>query len=151
MYRKSKVSAKKDTPEQQELQSLLLSMKSLQDNEYIDSVSRGKLWNPCENLLAITAKCEKVLSKHSGGPSDLIRDVCSESDNFTVGILNKLKPWYLLLCGQLIKAQFSGITRFFTKTLTRVLSKKHEYVLPYDKGQYIIHVYNASLCRLKIM
>ena len=32
MYRKSKVSARKDTPEQLELQSLLLSMKSLQDN-----------------------------------------------------------------------------------------------------------------------
>ena len=40
---KRKVSAKKDTPEQLELQSLLLSMKSLQDNEYIDSVSWGKL------------------------------------------------------------------------------------------------------------
>ena len=65
MYRKSNVSAKKDTPEQQELQSLLLSMKSLQDNEYIDSLSQGKLWNPCENLLAITAECEKVFRQHT--------------------------------------------------------------------------------------
>ena len=72
MYRKSKVSAKKDTPEQLELQSLLLSMKSLQDNEYIDSVSRGKLWNPCENLLAITAECEKVFRQHSAG---LVREI----------------------------------------------------------------------------
>ena len=54
MYRKCKVSAKKDTPEQLELQSLLLSMNSLQDNEYIDSVSRGKLWSPCKNLLALS-------------------------------------------------------------------------------------------------
>ena len=83
--------------------------------------------------------------------SDFIRDVCSESDDFTVGILNKLKPSYLLLCGQLIKAQFSGITRFFRKTLTRILSRKHEYVPSYHKGQYIIHAYNASLCRVKIM
>ena len=67
MYRKSKVSAKKDTPKQLELQSLLLSMKSLQHNEYIDSVSRGKLWNLCENLLAITAECEKVFKQHSAG------------------------------------------------------------------------------------
>ena len=72
MYRKSKVSAKKDTPEQLELQSLLLSMKSLQDNEYIDSVSWGKLWNPCENLLAITAECEKVFRQHSAG---LVREI----------------------------------------------------------------------------
>ena len=42
-------------------------MKSLQDNEYIDSVSRGKLWNLCENLLAITAECEKVFRQHSAG------------------------------------------------------------------------------------
>ena len=72
MYRKSKVCARKDTPEQLELQSLLLSMKSLQDNEYIDSLSRGKLWNPCENLLAITAECEKVFRQHSAG---LVREI----------------------------------------------------------------------------
>jgi hypothetical protein len=72
MYRKSKVSARKETPEQLELQSLLLSMKSLQDNEYIDSLSRGKLWNPCENLLAITAECEKVFRQHSAG---LVREI----------------------------------------------------------------------------
>ena len=75
MYRKSKVPAKKDIPEQLELQYLLLSMKSLQDNEYnqcIDSVSGGKLWNPCENLLAITAECEKVLRQHSAG---LVREI----------------------------------------------------------------------------
>ncbi|CAB4016877.1 Hypothetical predicted protein [Paramuricea clavata] len=40
MYRKSKVSARKETPEQLEIQSLLLSTKSLQDNEYILSFSR---------------------------------------------------------------------------------------------------------------
>ena len=67
MYRKCKVSAKKDTPEQLELQSLLLRINSLQDNEYIDSVSRGKLWSPCKNLLAITAECEKVFRQHSAG------------------------------------------------------------------------------------
>ena len=71
MYRKSKISAKK-APEQLELQSLLLSIKSLQDNEYINSVSRGKLWNPCENLLAITAECEKVFRQHSAG---LVREI----------------------------------------------------------------------------
>ena len=72
MYQKSKICARKVTPEQVELQSLLLSMKSLQDNEYIDSLSRGKLWNPCENLLAITAKCEKVFRQHSVG---LVREI----------------------------------------------------------------------------
>ena len=47
MFRKSKATGKgKETPEQLELQSLLLSMKSLGDNEYINSLSRGKLWNP---------------------------------------------------------------------------------------------------------
>ena len=46
---------------------LLLSMKSLQDNEYIDSLSQGKLWNPCKNLLAITAECEKLFRQHSAG------------------------------------------------------------------------------------
>jgi hypothetical protein len=42
-------------------------MKSLQDNEYIDSLSRGKLWNPCKNLLAISAECEKVIWQHNAG------------------------------------------------------------------------------------
>ena len=37
MYRKSKVAAKQ-TAERAELQSLLLSMKSMDDNEYIDSL-----------------------------------------------------------------------------------------------------------------
>ena len=41
-------------------------------NEYIDSLSRGKLWNPCENLLVITAKCEKVFRQHSAG---LVREI----------------------------------------------------------------------------
>ena len=38
MYRKSKVSAEKDTPEQLELQSLPIEHEVIQDNEYIDSV-----------------------------------------------------------------------------------------------------------------
>ena len=55
MFRKSK-STGKEIPEQLELPSLLLSVKSLDDNEYIDSLSRGKLWNPCENLICIAAE-----------------------------------------------------------------------------------------------
>ena len=42
-------------------------MKSLQNNEYIDTLSREKLWNPCENLLPITAECEKVFRQQSAG------------------------------------------------------------------------------------
>ena len=66
MYRKSKVAAKQ-TVERAELQSLLLSMKSMDDNEYIDSLSRGKLWNPCEDLLIVAVECEKVFRQYSGG------------------------------------------------------------------------------------
>ena len=72
MYRKSKATAGKETPEQLELQSLLSSMKSLDDNEYIDSLSRGKLWNPCENLICIAAECEKVFRQYSAG---LVREI----------------------------------------------------------------------------
>ena len=61
IFRKSKATGKgKETPEHLELQSLLLSMTPLDDNEYIDSLSRGKLWNPCKNLVGIAAECEKV-------------------------------------------------------------------------------------------
>ena len=73
MFRKSKATGKgKETPEQLELQSLLLSMKSLGDNEYIDSLSRGKLWNLCENLVSIAAECEKVFRQYSAG---LVREI----------------------------------------------------------------------------
>ena len=72
MFRKSQASAKgKETPEQLELQSLLLSMKSL-DDKYIDSLSRGKLWNPCENLICIAAECKKVFRQYSSG---LVREI----------------------------------------------------------------------------
>ena len=72
MFRKSKASAKgKETPEQLELRSLLFS-KSLDDNEYIDSLSRGKLWNPCENLICIPAECERVFRQYSSG---LVREI----------------------------------------------------------------------------
>ena len=72
MFRKSKASAKgKETPEQLELQSLLFS-KSLDNNEYIDSLSGGKLWNPCENLICIPAECEKVFRQYSSG---LVREI----------------------------------------------------------------------------
>ena len=73
MFRKSKATGKgKETPEQLELQSLLLSMKSLGDNVYIDSLSRGKLWNPCENHVGIAAECQKVFRQYSAG---LVREI----------------------------------------------------------------------------
>ena len=71
MYRRSKA-AVNQTVEQLELQSLLSCMKSLDDNEYIDSLSRGKLWNPCDNLVVIAAECEKIFRQYSAG---LVREI----------------------------------------------------------------------------
>lgn len=95
MYRKSKA-AVKQTIEQLELQSLLLSMKSLDDNEYIDSLSRGKLWNPCGNLLAITAECEQIFRQYSDG---LVRQI--PLDQVSADVLQKPKvksAWDAILC-----------------------------------------------------
>ena len=66
MFRKSKVS-KSQTPEKAELQLLLSSMKSSNENEYIDSLSRGRLWTPCESLITVATECEKVFRKYSAG------------------------------------------------------------------------------------
>ena len=66
MFRKSKVS-KSQTPEKAELQLLLSSMKSSNENEYIDSLPRGRLWTPCESLITIATECEKVFRKYSAG------------------------------------------------------------------------------------
>ena len=66
MFRKSKVS-KSQTPKKAELQLLLSSMKSFNENEYIDSLSRGRLWTPCEPLITIATECEKVFRKYSAG------------------------------------------------------------------------------------
>ena len=52
MFRKSKV-FKNQTPEKAELQLSLSSMKSSNENEYIDCLCRGRLWNPCESLITI--------------------------------------------------------------------------------------------------
>ena len=65
MFRKSKVS-KNQTAEKAELE-LLSSMKSSNENEYIDSLSRGRLWNQCESLITMATECEKVFRKYCAG------------------------------------------------------------------------------------
>ena len=56
---KTKVS-KNQTPEKTELQMLFSSMKSSNENEYIDSLSRGRLWTSRESLITIATECEKT-------------------------------------------------------------------------------------------
>ena len=109
MFRKSKATGKgKETPEQLELQSLLLSMKSLGDNEYIDSLSRGKLWNPCENLVGIAAECEKVFRQYSAG---LVREIPLEQVRADVLQKPKVKSaWDAILCDASLAKSKTSVT-----------------------------------------
>ena len=109
MFRKSKATGKgKETPEQLELQSLLLSMKSLGDNEYIDSLSRGKLWNPCENLVGIAAECEKVFRQYSAG---LVREIPLEQVRADVLQKPKVKSaWDAILCDASLARSKTSVT-----------------------------------------
>lgn len=107
MFRKSKT-AGKETPEKLELQTLLLSMKSLDDNVYIDSLSRGKLWNPCENLVVITAECEKVFRQHSAG---LVREIPLEQVRADVLQKPKVKSaWDAILCDASLAKSKTSVT-----------------------------------------
>ena len=105
MFRKSKGTGK-ETPEQLELQSLLMSMKSQDDNEYIDSLSRGNLWNPCENLVTIAAECEKVFRQNSVG---LVRELPLEQVKADVLQKPKVKSAWsaILLDATLAKSKTS--------------------------------------------
>ena len=109
MFRKSKASAKgKETLEQLELQSLLFSMKSLDDNEYIDSFSRGKVWNPCENLICIAAECEKVFRQYSSG---LVREILLEQVRADILLKPKVKSaWDAIISDASLSKSKSSVT-----------------------------------------
>jgi hypothetical protein len=60
MFRTSKYkkNSRSGDENNEELKMLLQSLK-VPDNEYIKSLSRGELWTPCENLIAIGFEAEK--------------------------------------------------------------------------------------------
>lgn len=79
LYRKSKNSKNSDSPRNQEIQAFLWSMKvPTEENEYIDSISRGALWAPNSwlvNIAEISEICFKKctqLGKPSSIPVDKI-------------------------------------------------------------------------------
>ena len=116
MFRKSKASAKgNETPEQLELQSLLFSMKLLDDNEYIDSLSRGKLWNPCENLICITADCEKAFRQYSSG---LVREIPLEQVRADILQKPKVKSaWGAIISDASLPKSKSSVTDIFLENI----------------------------------
>lgn len=66
LYRMSKFH-RSQTDTQIQIQCLLLSLKSADENEYINSLSRGGLWVPCGNLVIIAVECEKFFRKYTKG------------------------------------------------------------------------------------
>ena len=75
MFRKKKIHWQRYFRTIGTLMTVALSMKALDDNEYINSLSRGKLYNPCENLICNAAEFEKVFRQHSAGS---VREILSE-------------------------------------------------------------------------
>ena len=112
MFCKSKASAKgKETPVQLELQSLPFSMKSLDDNEYFDSLSRGKLWNPCKNLICIAAECEKVFRQYSSG---LVREIPLEQVRADILQKPKVKSaWDAIISDASLSKSKGSVTDMF--------------------------------------
>ena len=112
MFCKSKASAKgKETPVQLELQSLPFSMKSLDDNEYFDSLSRGKLWNPCKNLICIAAECKKVFRQYSSG---LVREIPLEQVRADILQKPKVKSaWDAIISDASLSKSKGSVTDMF--------------------------------------
>jgi hypothetical protein len=87
---------------------LVKELGKLYDN-YCEKLGRDKLLKDLSLSSLVSSCVRRIAIFQALRASVLIRDVCSESEDFTVGILNKLKPSYRLLCGQFRKVQLSGI------------------------------------------
>ena len=77
LYRKSKNSPHWNSLQSQQLQALLQCLKLIdsQDDEYINSLSRGGLWAPIEPIKAIAMHSEMTFRKHLSSKKDLISKI----------------------------------------------------------------------------